>query len=520
MNDLAVDPRVLGPVPAELRLLRFAVDELTPSEVPQEVAQETRQIAFSDFVREAWHVVEPATEYLHNWHIDAIGVFLEKIEAGDITRAVINIPPRSMKSLLVRVLWPCWIWTRKPGTKFLFGSYDSTLSRMHNVLCRAVIESPWYREHWGHIVKLLHDTNRQDEFANTARGHMIATSVGGSATGKGADIIVIDDPLDPQGAVSDAERETASKWVSQTMQNRLNSDRGKIVLVMQRVHEEDPAGQAIAQGYRLLKIPAIEERPKDGEPQAVYEMPGGRFVRRKIGTVLWPQRYGLAYLRALEVTMGVGFYGQFQQTPTGAKGHVFDVSALRKWQEFAPGHSEYERRVIARVRYWDAAATEDGGDWTVGLRMALLVDGRFVIEDVYREQLEPDEVDKAIRLLSDVDQQLCVRHGIPYAVREEQEGGSSGKSVVRLRARRQMIGFDYQGIPSHKSKVIRAQPLASSIRMGLVYLLPAQWNAAFIEELRVFNRGKHDDQVDGASGAHNHLAEMVVNGTVEVGVAK
>jgi predicted phage terminase large subunit-like protein len=521
MNDFAVDPRVLGPIPVDIRLIRFAIDSLTPAEVPDDIARETRAISFSDFVREAWHTVEGSNEYVHNWHIDAIGVFLEKIESGEITRAVINLPPRHMKSLLVSVFWPCWLWTRQPGIKFLFGSYSSTLAKMHSVFRRQVIQSPWYQSHWGHIVRLLSDTNRQDEFANTAQGRMVATSVRGSSTGKGANIIVIDDPHDPHGAASPAERQEALTWIDQTIQNRLNNDRGKIVFVMQRLHEQDATGHVLSQPnsqYVRLKIPAIEE-VKAGEPQQVYEMPGGVKVVRKPGTALWPKQFGIKFLRGLEATMLSGFAGQYQQEPTGKTGSTFRVENLREWSEFRPGHPDYERKVKSRVRSWDIASTENDGDYTVGLRMALLEDGRFVIEDVFRDRLEPDDVDKSMVLISKLDRS---QSRAPYAVREEQEPGSSGKTVVKLRARQGLIGFDYQGVRSDADKVTRARPLASAMRMGLVYLVAAPWNAAFKEELRLFPRGSHDDQVDGASGAYNHLAELVIGngGSIEVKVTK
>lgn len=519
MNAFAYGDGFLLPESAEDRLLRALIDGLQTQTISEEVRKETRQISFSEFVREAWHVVEPNKTFLYNWHIDAIGVFLDKIEAGDVTRAVINLPPRHMKSLLVSVFWPCWLWTRRPGTRFLFGSYSSTLSKKHNVDRRAIIESVWYQSHWGHIVKLLHDTNRQDEFANTARGHMIATSVDGSSTGKGADIVVIDDPHDPEEAESDARREHAVRWFDRTIGNRLDDQTAKIIVVMQRIHEHDVAGHAINDlGYVRFKVPAIEEGGSDKEPQQVYEMPGGRLVTRKIGSVLWPKRFGRAFIEERRVAQGdASFGGQYQQEPTGKAGTTFKPDDFRIWEGVRPGAHEYERDVVARVRQWDVAATADGGDWSVGTRMALLRDRRIVIEDVIRAQMGPDDVDRAIRLAAQQDKALCDAYGIPYAVREEQEPGSSGKTVVFVRAT-SLHEYDYRGIPSDKNKVTRAQPYASGVRMGLVYLIEAGWNKQWKEEHRLFPRGKHDDQVDTGSGGYNHLAVIKVGGKVQVGV--
>lgn len=492
------------------------LDRLESTGVQAEIPVDTRQITFHDFVREAWHVVEPHTEFLDNWHIQAIGVLLERVESGDITRAVVNLPPRHMKSLLVSVMWPCWLWTRKPGTRFIFGSYSDKLSKKHSIDRRTIIESEWYQTHWGHVVQLTHDTNRQDEFVNTSRGHMIATSVGGTITGKGADIIVIDDPHNPKTAESDAERNEALKWFDDTIGNRLDNQNGKIVVVMQRLHENDVAGRAVkVLKYHRFKIPAIEERPKEGEEQQLYDMPGGSKVRRKIGTVLWPKRFGRAFLEERRIAQGdEGFSKQYQQEPTGKSGTVFNVDAIRDWQGPMPGMDEYERRVIARTRGWDTAATADGGDYTAGIRLALLNDGSVVIEDVIRAQLDPDAVEDVIVAGAIMDAQATT-HGA-YSVREEQEPGSSGKTVVRFRAKKIPPGIDYRSVTVDKKKTTRALPFSSAIRMGRVFAIKqAEWWAGYKEELRLFPNGVFDDRVDGTSCAYNHLGLNVGNGSVE-----
>src|SRR5438105_221931 len=141
------------------------------------------QDSLAQFVQQAWRIVEPATALLWNWHLDALCEYLEAVSVDDgITRLIVNMPPRSGKSLLTSVLWPAWLWARRPSARWLFASYSAGLSGKHNGDRRTVITSPWYQRWW--TVKLADDQNQKNEFMNTARGHMIATSLGVSATGK------------------------------------------------------------------------------------------------------------------------------------------------------------------------------------------------------------------------------------------------------------------------------------------------------------------------------------------------
>lgn len=493
--------KLFAPETAAIRTLGLRLVgslDLHLSAETQEAAPTDRDIPFDQFVREAWPIIEPATAYQHNWHIDAVCAYLERVDVGEITRSVINMPPRHMKSILVSVLWPCWRWTRSPGLRFIFASYSHKLSIKHSIDRRTVIESGWYQQHWGHKVTLRRDFNRQDEFVNTARGHMIASSVGGSLTGKGANIIVVDDPHDPERAHSDAERQTALRWFDQTLSTRLDSDQGVIVVMMQRLHQKDISGHAIDDlGYDAFVLPAIARKAE------IIDLGHKGQIRRPKGNVLWPARWGKAYLASQEIVLGANAYaGQYQQTPTAKKGSMFDESGFKTWLGPAPGSTAYESRVLARVRMWDSAGTEDGGDWTVGARMALLDDHTFVLEDIRRGQWDPHGVEAAVLDTAKSDQWTG---SVPCAVREEQEPGSSGKAVWMIRSRK-LPGVDYLGEPTTKDKVTRAKPFSAAVRGGNVYVVTAPWNREYFEEMRMFPRGAHDDQVDASAGGYNYLA--------------
>src|SRR5439155_22762572 len=151
----------------------------------------TRQAAGSlrSYVAQAWPILEPATPFVPNWHIDLICEYLEAVSAGTLRRLLITIPPRSMKSTLVSILWPTWEWIQSPSRRWIFASHAETLALKHSLDRRTVLQSDWYQHCWGDRVRLAEDQNVKGEFQNTARGVMIATSVGGSITGKGGDRI-------------------------------------------------------------------------------------------------------------------------------------------------------------------------------------------------------------------------------------------------------------------------------------------------------------------------------------------
>jgi hypothetical protein len=155
------------------------------------------------FVRAAWPILEPVTPLLWNWHLDLICDYLTLIKEArfkDVCGAhcegiIFNVPPRTMKSLLITVMFPAWLWTSDPARRWMFASYAEKLSTQHSVYRRNIMRSPWYQERWGHVVRFSRDQNQKTQYENTARGSMLATAMGALATGFGGDVLVFDDPL-------------------------------------------------------------------------------------------------------------------------------------------------------------------------------------------------------------------------------------------------------------------------------------------------------------------------------------
>jgi hypothetical protein len=281
--------------------------------------------SLADFIRQAWPVLEPKTPYLENWHHAYLAEALEALAAGEILKLIINIPPRYGKSLLASVFFPCWFWLRAPSARFLFASYSAVLATKHSVDRRGLLQSRWFTERWGDLIRLATDANLKTDFSNTQRGHMIATSVGASATGRGGNFLICDDLINPEQADSDAQRARAIRWFDETFSTRQDDKKaGRMMIIEQRTHAADLTGHLLAeQGWFHIALPAIAER------KTIVTFPrSGHQVVREEGDVLWPAREDRAELNAAKQRLGsFAFQAQYQQDPTAREGNLIK----REW---------------------------------------------------------------------------------------------------------------------------------------------------------------------------------------------
>ena len=477
---------------------RKAVNRLLDNQGELDTA--AAEIGLHAFIRQMWRYMDGAT-FRDNWHIHVICEHLEKVASGEIRRLIINIPPRHQKSLTVSVAWPAWMWLRHPHREFLFASYSQDLSVRDSVRCRNVIQSPLYQARWGDRFRLQDDQNTKTRFENDRRGKRLATSVGGTLTGEGGDIIVIDDPMSADEARSATLRQNTLDWWREVMTTRLNDPvTGAYVIIMQRLHEEDLTGYLLDNepgAWTHLCLPA---RYEPDHPHAWPDDPrreGGRLDHRTHGGLLWPSRFPEQALRERERSMGpYAVAGQQQQRPAPRAGGMFQ----RNWFEIV---DDFPHGALC-LRYWDLAATVPRGsrdpDWTVGLLMAQQ-DGVFWIVDVERFRGSALEVEQRIRQTADKD-------GWQTPVYLEEEGGASGKMVIDSYRRRVLQGFRVDGHRQASAKDVRAMPLSAATEAGNVKLLRGHWNAAFLAEVEgAFGSvGAHDDQVDAAAAAHELLS--------------
>lgn len=306
-------------------------------------------------------MVEPGIPYVHGWHIDVICEHLEAVAAGQIQNLIVNMPPRHMKSLLISVFFPSWLWTIHPHLKFLYGSYDLKLSTRDSVKTRRVIKSPWYQRHWSSIFRLVSDQNQKMKFENDKGGFRQATSTGAGITGEGGDVIVADDPQKARDAFHpDILRSVNAEWWDATMSSRGNNpETVKRIVVQQRLHEEDTTGHILtrqqqegARQYDVLVLPAWYE------PQQYVCLAGLQHdYRTEEGEALHPERFNDAQLREIAVDMDEQqAAGQMQQRPAPLTGVIW----LEEWwngqrNRYNPDSPFLDQQAIARWISWDTA---------------------------------------------------------------------------------------------------------------------------------------------------------------------
>ena len=293
------------------------------------------------FLQQAWRAIEGDTPFTGGWHIEAIAEHLEACFNRQIQRLLINVPPRSSKSSLVSIAFPAWAWIHNPEEQFIYASYAASLSLAHSLKCRRLIESPWYQNNWGHRVQLSKDQRSKGEFQNTRGGHRIATSVGGSTTGRGGHILVCDDPNNVQDAESEAKRENTLQWKSQVWPSRFNNPKESCEIVIQhRVHEQDISGMICdldtQQEWVKLILPMEFESSRRAKTVILPSSKGKVWQdpRREEGALLCPERFGERQITDYKKELGAyGYAGQYQQRPAPAEGGIFKKTSFRIWCE-------------------------------------------------------------------------------------------------------------------------------------------------------------------------------------------
>ncbi len=484
-------------------------------------AEQIRRSLYA-FIRSAWPVVEPATRFRPNWHIDAICEHLEAASRGEVRRLLITIPPRHMKTLQAAVFWPAWVWLSRPERRFLYASYAHSLSITHSLICRRLIQSEgvgsraagtllerlgyrglveliWGAEAWA----LRDDHNRKGRFENTRTGFRLATSVGGTVTGEGGDFLVLDDPHKPEEAQSDAVRESMLDWHDSTWTTRVNdAATGVQVIVMQRLHERDLAGHVLERGgWEHLCLPA------EYEPHHPCVWP--RDPRTEPGEVLWP-KWGQPWLREKRTELGsYGYAGQYQQRPAPAEGGILK----RDWWRYhdPDGPLPHFEEI---VQSWDMAFTDtDGSDYVVGQAWGRFTGEKYLLHQV-RARIEFTDTVHAVRELTAWVEENFPKHRSHAKLVEDKANGPAVISTLR----REIPGLI--AVPPRGDKVARARAVAPELESGNVYLpghpsadgrgydrarTPA-WVQGLVDECASFPNGAHDDQVDALTQALLRLA--------------
>ena len=343
---------------------------------------------FASFAQRAFAELNPRTAFAFGWHVEIIAAKLAAVFDGKIRRLIINLPPRHLKSHLASVAFPAWCLGLNPSAQILCVSYAQELADKLSRDCRRVVTSDWYRRLFP--TRLSPQRQAVSEFETTAQGCRIATSVGGVLTGRGADIIIIDDPLKPEEALSEAHRRAANEWFDHTLYSRLNDKhKGAIILIMHRLHEDDLVGHVLAQeDWEVVRLPAIAE---EEETFVVDNLLGLSCFERR-GEALHPAREPLAMLEQIRKTIGeYNFAGQYQQAPSPLGGGLVKAAWFRHYAtEDVP---QFERIVLS----WDTASkATELSDFSVCTSWGISGKNIYLI-DVLRQRMEYPELKRAVR---------------------------------------------------------------------------------------------------------------------------
>jgi predicted phage terminase large subunit-like protein len=448
-----------------------------------------------EFVRQGWAEVE-AVPFVDNWHIGAICEHLQAVTTGQIPKLLINVPPGLGKSLLTCVFWPAWEWTNNPRVRWLFASYDQRLSTRDSVKGRAFLAKAWYQSRCLKRFRLTGDQNQKAYYETDHGGYRLATSVGGHGSGEHPDRIVCDDPHNVQQAESPSERQAVLDWWNLTMSTRGVSRSARRVIIMQRLNQNDLSGHVLEEGNWVHLC-----LPMRYEPGRMAVTPlGWTDPRTEEGALLCREQFSDVAVTRMEKALGsYGSAGQLQQRPAPREGGMFKESYFNQRVTAAPYHAE-------RVRYWDRAATQDGGCYTAGTLLARSAEGNWFVEDVVHGQWEPDMRDDMILAAALRDRGRYAPNHEPV-IWIEQEPGSSGVDAYRHTARK-LAGFRVYADRPTGAKEVRAEPWASQCAAKNVYLVEdGTWDIpGWIAEHCQFPMGKLNDRVDSASGAFARLA--------------
>jgi predicted phage terminase large subunit-like protein len=494
------------------------------------------------YIRDAWSVVEPATAFLNNWHLDLIAEYLEAVTAGQIKRLLINVPPRYGKSRLVSIFWPTWCWTRRAEDKlspddilsgasshWIFASFADELVSDLSVQRRMIMGSPWYQARWGDRVSFSKDQNRKTNYQNLKRGAMFSTSISGAAgLGKGGNGIVIDDPHNTKEAESDVQRKAGIETFRNTLSTRHDDKmRGVIVIIMQRLNELDLSGYLLELGgFEHLLIQGEYEEPKTyvfPRSKDVLERHETHSERRRTakpdaaekipdGGLLWPAREGPKEIAERKLNLGsMGFAAQYQGRPAPKGGALFKHVWWRYWRTLP---------VLNRIIMVLDTAYEEGDDHSFSnCDVWGLADIGFVLVDNWHRRVEFPELKRAtIWMAAKWNPEVILI-----------EARASGRSLIQELRRPVPVGSNepalHASIPispidPEVDKYTRAVAITPIPEAGLVWLpdktMPASsrapegygWVDGYEQELELFPAGKLNDRVDTFVHAITNLRRM------------
>lgn len=479
--------------------------------------------SLADFTKKAWHVLEPGTDLCWNWHLDSICNALEKVSAKQSQRLLITVPPGHMKSLLVSVFWPAWIWLTNPGWRSIYVTYDLRLTLRDSYRCRELMDSVWYKDliprKYGKsqrdVWSFAPDQNAKGYYENTQRGFRFSTSFGGAGTGLRGDVVVFDDPMNVEEYPTPESLATINSTWDQRLANRLNDmQTGAHVGIMQRVHENDLAGHLLKQDEsqkdnRSWKPFTHLCYPSEYNPDAHSEGD----PRTERGEILFAAKFPRPVLDTQRIQLGPYAYAaQHDQRPVPVGGGIFNLSWVKFWYpsgrpvptpvqvETMTGlvpcaQAELPARVVVTCQSWDCTFKDtSSSDFVCGQVWGRMLADLFLLDQTHGRF-------DIIRTLSEIRRFSAM---YPTAIAKYIEDKANGPAVITMLTGEisGLIPVDPQ--KNGGGKESRAHAIVPLFAAGNVWLPHPEvfpWVRGLLAELGAFPRGRHDDQVDSTTQA-------------------
>lgn len=450
----------------------------------------------AEFVRQAWPVLNPGVPLEWAWYLDAICGHLEAAARGHpaARRLLICQPPNTLKSTVASVCWPAWVWTWRPGCRFLCAANDGPLATRDAMAMRELVRSRWYQDGFRPAWRLRADQDEKTWFGNTAGGHRISYSVSAKVTGKKGDVLLVDDANDAKKVGSATDRQAVVDWHDLAFSGRVTDERrSPEVVVGQRLHPGDLIGHLKRRGgWTELRL------AEEFDPAARCVTPLWSDPRAAAGELLRPARFGPAQIAERVGVLGsAGYQAQHNQDPRAAGGKFFDRALARLVHAVPAG--------TVAVRYWDTAATKGAASAnTAGVLVGRTPLGRFLVADCVAGNWTPAERDAVMLQTAAADRhRRDLRVVRTYIERPGGFGTESVDAQVRM-----LAGYAVEPAPvgsSDGSKEDRARPLSAQWEVGNVDVLDGGWAEEFLVELDEFPGGRRVDRADATAGAFNKL---------------
>ncbi len=437
---------------------------------------------FTSFATKCFETLNPGKTLKVNWHIEAQAFALEQVWRGTINRLIINLPSRSLKSTLASIAFPAFLLGHDPTLRIIVISYSASLAVQLSNEFRAIITADWYRKLFPKT-KISRAKNNEYEVATTVRGFRLATSIDGTLTGRGGDIIIIDDPLKADEAGSESRRQQVNDFFYNTVMSRLDDQiNGVIILAMQRLHDDDLTGALLrksSQAWNLLKFPAIAEQEER------IQIGAGKFYTRRLGDALDPERAPRHFLESRRDEIGPHiFAAQYQQDPVPPGGDIIKPEWVQRYDQLpAREPSSYY------FESWDTATkVGDQNDYSVCTTW-LYQDKKYYLVHVLRGRFDYPTL-----------KERAISHAHTYKPKTVlvEDAGIGEALIDELKK----AGFSAIPIKPVHDKRTRMSIQAGKFHSGRVFFpTKAPWLAELENELFAFPNGRHDDQVDSISQA-------------------